>query len=342
MKIKVSIVAGAGLLLAGICALAGHFCGSHAIQLCAQLCVAGSLPLLLLADATPPAATPPAPATAVPVVPKNSKDLEGIRGFFTTLKSQFASAATVYEGPIRQLFDEVTAKLEAALAALPKTADANWSLAEQLDSFFSLLACANNCASTLNLELSKLKQQMAGIGPAALEEAVRTGVVMRKADFETAVAAEMTKRTTSGALVPKATVDQLCSAAKVAGISEGRTQVEQEQAAKLLAEKTAGERKAALTTAGLPLPDADAEAILRASEAEFDSAKATAEKRVKTLAGLSLTAELLAAVWRDEKTYGVFEKTVNGIAALKHATPSPEPFATPPGAANQSGKKMIV
>ena len=106
---------------------------------------------------------------------------------------------------------------------------------------------------------------MAGIGPAAMEKATKSGVVQRKADFETAVAAAVSKRTTSGDLVPKATVDQLCSTAKVAGINEGLTQVEQEQAAKLQAEKTAGERKTALTTAGLPLPDADGESIWKHS-----------------------------------------------------------------------------
>lgn len=54
---------------------------------------------------------------------KANKGLGQVREFFTNLKSQFASAATVSEGSIKTLFEEVRGKLEKALDSLPKESE---------------------------------------------------------------------------------------------------------------------------------------------------------------------------------------------------------------------------
>ena len=106
-----------------------------------------------------------------------------------------------------------------------------------------------------------------------------------------------------------------------------------------------------MTQAGLPLPEAEPNlglataAILRAPEAEFAAAKATAEPRLKAIteAGLELPAELLAAVWGAEAEYQKFHKTVTSIPALKRAGQvTAEPFATLPagGGAASTGRML--
>ena len=106
------------------------------------------------------------------------------------------------------------------------------------------------------------------------------------------------------------------------------------------------DRKAALTTAGLPLPDADGSAILRATEELFTAAKTTVEARLKAIteAGLELPAELLAAVWGAEAEYKKFHKTVTSIPALKvrAGLATAEPFATLPagGGAASTGRML--
>jgi hypothetical protein len=300
----------------------------------ALLSGAGAL-LLLGGTAVPEAGT-------APLMPKDSKDLEGVRGFFSGLRQQFASTATIYTGPIKSLFDDVVAKLDAALAALPKMGDANFSLNEQLGTVFSLLSCANNCASTVSLELSKVKQQMASIGPEAIAAAVKAGTYIPKTDFETAVSAAVAARTVEGGdLVPKETVNQLCSAAKDLGLKEGRTARDGELAATKVADELATGRRTALTTAGLPLPEAEVEAILRADEPTFTAARTLTETRLKgfTEAGIELTPELLGKAWLPEAAFGVFQKTVSAIPSLKRST-APEPLAG--GAPDNAGKKMVM
>jgi len=62
--------------------------------------------------------------------------------------------------------------------------------------------------------------------------------------------------------VARSTLTQLCRAAKDLGFKEGRELLQTEFNARQAVEKLAAERKAALTAAGLPLPEAEASAIL--------------------------------------------------------------------------------
>ena len=288
-------------------------------------------------------------------LPKTNQDLEGVRSFFTNLRQQFASAAAVYEGPIQAMFGEVTSKLEAVLSGLPKTPEGGWCLTDKLDWLFESLTGASALLNGLTLELSKIKSEKDGLAatlasvqaaPPAVPPAVEDPVAAA-AKLQTAIDAAIATRTAAeGDLVPKATVDQLCSAAKTLGITEGRNAVQAEQAAAAAAAQIATDRTAALTTAGLPLPEGDVARVLRASEEVFQAARTTAESRTKALteAGLALTPALLANVWEAEGAYAIFHRTVNGIAALKRAprTPAPEPFASGPAGPGATPAKHML
>ena len=285
-------------------------------------------------------------------LPKSNQDLDGLKAFFTNLRTQFASAAGVYEGPIQTMFAEVTGKLETVLAGLPKTAEGGWCLTDKLDWLFESLSSTSSLINSLTLELAKLKAEKEAM--AATLASVQSAAPLAPEDpaaaaakLQTAIDAAIAARTAeAGDLVPKATVDQLCSAAKTLGISEGRQAVQAEQAAEAAAAKLAADRTTALTTAGLPLPESDVAAVLRASDEVFAAARATAETRMKSLteAGLELSPELAANVWAADGQYAVFQKLVTGIAALKRAprTPAAEPFASGPAGSGATPAKHML
>ena len=115
---------------------------------------------------------------------------------------------------------------------------------------------------------------------------------------------------------------------------------------RLAGDKLVTDRTAALTTAGLPLPEPDQAAILRGTDELFNAAKTTVEARLKgiTEAGLQLPAELLSACWQPEAEYQKFHKTVTSIPALKvrGGQATAEPFASLPagGGAASTGRML--
>ena len=291
-------------------------------------------------------------------LPKSNQDLTGVRDFIANLHTQFASAATVIGPACTTLFDEVAGKLKGVLDGLPKdetaATHAGWALPENWA--FEALGSANNLVSGLTLEVGRQKQlasaAVLNIGPNTLSDAVKAGTHIPKADHDAAVTAAVAAATAD--LVPKAKVDQLCSAAKFLGATEGRAALQAELDAKLAGDKLVTDRTAALTTAGLPLPEAEPKAwpdpgtpaaILRAPE-RFAAAKTTVEARLKgiTEAGLQLPAELLSACWQPEAEYQKFHKTVTSIPALKvrAGQATAEPFATLPagGGAASTGRML--
>jgi len=282
-------------------------------------------------------------------LPKSNKDLTGVRDFVANLHTQFASAATVIGPACATLFDEVAGKLKGVLEGLPKdetaATHAGWALPENWA--FEALGAANNLVSGLSLEVGRQKQlasaAVLNIGPNVLSDALKAGTHLLKADHDAALASAVAAATAN--MVPKDKVDQLCSAAKSLGATEGRAALQAELDARLAGDKLATDRMAALTTAGLPVPDADQTAILRGTDELFNAAKATAETRLKgiTEAGLQLPAELLSAVWGGEPEYQKFHKTVTSIPALKRAGQvTAEPFATLPagGGAASTGRML--
>lgn len=272
--------------------------------------------------------------------PKDSKDLKGLAEFFANLRTQFASAAAIYDGPSRPMFDGVVQKLDAVLNGLPKTSDPGWNLTDKLDWMFDCMSGAN---SLLNCLVQELKQKTVTTASDPLAAAIAAGTHLTKESHDAAVQSAVTAATAS--MVPKDQVDQLCSAAKGVGIKEGRDAVHAEQAAATAADKLATERKAALQTAGLPLPEADVEGVLRAAEDVYSAARATAESRLKgfTEAGIELSGELASLVWAPEDKFGVFQKTVSSIPALRRGAHGAEPFAAAPaGAPAIPGKRMLA
>lgn len=277
------------------------------------------------------------------VLPKNGKDATGARNFLESFK-QLCSTATIYEGPLKAMLDELGVKVDAALAALPTDSNQNWSVNECAEQLFSLLACANNVAATLGLELNKTKQTMAGLD--LLEPAITAGTVVKKDAVQGLIDAAIAEATgENGKLVTKELSQQLCSASHQKGIQEGIAQRNAELAAEQAALATATERRTSLTTAGLPLPEeAIAAAILKSDAAAFDTAKATAEARLKkfTEAGIELPANLAGKVWLGEAEYKAFESTVMSIPALKKSDRVDEPLASGAPLQKPSSGKMIM
>jgi hypothetical protein len=89
-------------------------------------------------------------------------------------------------------------------------------------------------------------------------------------------------RVSTGDLVPKLMVTELCSAAgktaSAAAATETETRVRAEFANRDQTAKTINDRKAALQTAGLPFP---VEAVLAGTDAEFTAAQTEAVKRIE-------------------------------------------------------------
>lgn len=273
------------------------------------------------------------------------KDLESVRAFLAGVKT-LASTATIYEGPIRTMFEELQAKVEAALAALPKTTDANWSVNDQADQLLGLLGCCNNVAATLGLELNRTRQTMAGM--VVLADEVTAGRVILATGLDAIVTTKIgeaiaLRTADKGDLVTRATMLSMCGASEAAGIQKGIDQHTAALAAAAAIEAKAAERKTALTTAGIPLPEAALDAVLRGEDAVFAAAQTLAGDRLKklTTAGIHLTPDLLGKVWLDEAGYKTFESTVHSIPALKRVAAPDEPLAAPTGGGSD-GKRIIM
>ncbi len=265
------------------------------------------------------------------VLPKNSKDAKGLREFMTTLKTQMCSASEAFGEPLKKIFTEVANKVDAVLSAIP-TADipGDWSIESQLESLFGVLTCASSIASQAALEVTKVKDQQATLAkqyaseslPAEIEKRLKAGDLFSKEAMDAARA-----KAVEG-LVPQATVTQLCTEAKAAGVVEGEKRVRDEMAATETRVKLIATRKDGLQQASFPIPDAEFEAVLAGTDEEFTKAKTSVEARREKLkkAGIQLNApELLSKLWLPEREYQLFEKTVMSIDALKVTA---EPFAS--------------
>jgi hypothetical protein len=267
------------------------------------------------------------------ILPKNSKDIEGMRSFVSGIKVQFCSLQSVYDGEIRKLIDAVVASAESVLSKLPAAdVKSDWNADDVLQSLCCCLSSTNAILTQASLELNKLKQGLASAVSTEIEKQITEGALVRKDEVVAKVDAAVTAKTASGELVPKDTVAQLCSNAKVNGEQAGRAALQAELGQKAAADTMAAERKTALTTAGKALPPAQVEAILRASQEEFAAAEKKFDARMQTFtaAGFSLTPELAARCWLGDEQFAVFEAAVKDIPALKGTGTQPEPFTGKP------------
>ena len=196
------------------------------------------------------------------------KDLKGFRDFFITVRSQACSLAATCEGPLKTAWEDIVAKYDAVLAKLPKDADGNWTVASCLDSLFNTLVSSNACASQLSLELTQVRTQAASALDAAVAQRITSGDLVPKDKVQAQIDAALAAKVAAGELIAKDAVTQLCSAAQTKGVTEGEAKVRGEIAAAAEAQKLIATRKAALTTAGLALPDAEFESLLLSGKDE--------------------------------------------------------------------------
>lgn len=277
-------------------------------------------------------------------LPKNNKDLAGCRRFFTDVRTQACSLAGTYSGPLKQLWDDLVQKFDAAIAALPKESDGDWDLTQNLDNVFSCLTSANACLSQLSLELSKHRQTASELDAKVTEEIgrrVASGDLIGKDSLSKAVEAAVQSRVSSGLLVPETTVKQMCSAAKDVGITEGKAEADRLLQAERERQNLITQRKADLQKASVPLPEGEFERVLGLKEEEFKAAKSEFESRLALLKkdNIQLSSELLANLWLPKDQYATFEKMVRSIPGLQFR---PNPLIGNPGDANDAANAPVL
>jgi len=274
-------------------------------------------------------------------IPTDPKDLKGFRDFFITVRSQACSLAAACEGPLKTAWEDIVAKYDAVLAKLPKDADGNWTVASCLDSLFNTLVSSNACASQLSLEMTKLRGQTASAVEAEVLSRITAGALVPMEKVAAQIEAAVAAKVAAGELIAKEAVTQLCSAAQTKGVTEGEAKVRGEIAAAAEAQKLIATRKTALTTAGLPLPDAEFESLLLGKDEDFATAqKLFGDRKVAfTTAGIQIPDELMANLWLPKDRFGTFEKTISSIPAFKV---SPNPLLRADHAATGTAKVMIV
>lgn len=254
------------------------------------------------------------------LIPKNAKDVKGLRDYLTQQRTQACSTGAAYTGPLKQVFDQLVSDIDAWLDKLPKDEiPGDWSLECQLDCLFNVLTQAQAAASLVTLEHSKLMngEQFASALTVEINKRVTAGELFTKDGVSAHVKAQLD----AGEIVSKERLTQLCSEAKIQGFGEGETKVRNEIAAETTATKLIGERKALLQAASLPLPEAELEkAILGGTDEQFAARKTAFETRRESLKkeGIQLASdEALANLWLDDAAYKGFEKTIKSLPQLK-------------------------
>lgn len=265
---------------------------------------------------------------------KNNLEVKTLRTFLSSMKDQNCSLMAKYSDPIRKLAESLNTQLGTVLAALPAddTKGCEWCTEDVLNSLFCCLNNADAICKQLGLELSKIGQTTAAPEAitAAVNDMVTKGDLIKKDALQTHIEAAIKTKVDAGELVPKTTVDQLCSQSKVTGIEEGKQAAKTEAEQTAAAEKLAGTRREGLTQAGLPLPPAEVEALLRGSEEDFNGARKRFDDREAELAkdGITLASstELRANLWLDDAAYKGFAKLARSIPALRSTA---DPLAAP-------------
>lgn len=149
----------------------------------------------------------------------------------------------------------------------------------------------------------------------------------------------------SGELVTKEIVTEMCAAATTKATTDATTATETklklEFAAKELAAKTILDRKAAVQTAGLPMPRTDE--IFALAEPEFLAVKAEAEKRLAPFKDKFAPNSQLASVfaWCAAADLPGWEANMQELAATKGGRPF-EPLAGGSGGNNNTSLSCAV
>lgn len=250
---------------------------------------------------------------AIPEI-KDLKDVKAVRKFYEDQRQALCSMAEGLDEPLKTHFNALKKKYDDVLESLPVTEQTPGALetGKHLSALYSILTVANGlmCSS-----LNSVKTAGAALNSEAinkvLQDKIATGELFPKSVFDGKVAAEVERLTKSGDYVPKATVQQLCSEAKNAGILEGENKIRQETQANADRAKVVETRKAQVQTAGLPLPAAEIEKLLGGSETEFSAHLKKAQDRFASLkkhSALNSKSPLMTKIWLADNEFSTFEQ----------------------------------
>lgn len=248
---------------------------------------------------------------------KDIKDIKAVRAFYEQQRQALCSMADNLEEPLKGHFNNLKKKYDDVLDSLPPTEQVPAALeaGKHLSALYSILSAANGLMCSLNSALNGVKTAGAALNSEAISKAVQdkiaAGELYPKSVLDSKVTAEIERLTKSGDYVPKATVQQLCSEAKNAGIVEGEAKVRQETNASAEKARLVETRKAQVQTAGLPLPELEVEKILGGSETDFAATLKKAQDRfagLKKHSALNSKSPLMAKIWLRESEFSTFEQ----------------------------------
>ncbi len=253
-------------------------------------------------------------------------DTKIIRALLDSVKAQICASAELVSEARRTTLDGLRQQFEAVIAKFSPEA-ATEPNAEQVQSLCSAITSFNSLFTLLNETLADARKNFATQLNSAVETEIKrrmdAGELIGKEAVAVRVQQEVSTLTSKGDLVPKETVNQLCATAKATGLTEGEAKVRTEVAAKEALATKVKERTATLQTAGLPIPEAEVEALLGGTDEVFNAHKARCEKQLGDFKskGLQLNADnpLRAKAWLDEGKFKDFLGMADAIPALKRA-----------------------
>jgi len=275
-------------------------------------------------------------------LPTDPKDVAALKTFLEQVRSQVCGMADVLKEPFKSHFNELKNQFDSALSKLPPSEQvpAAMDAHQHLIGLCSCLCSASSLVTALSQKLNGMEEGFASALSSAVDvrlaASLAGGEFVKKADIEGLVAKGVEAKVTAGEVVAKDMVTSLCSAAKAKGLEEGELKVREEVKVKEVKTQLVSTRKAALATAGVPLPSEKLESILAADEAEFNGAKAKVEVRrgVLNKKGIALnsnTKDLAANLWLPEDQWTLFEQMCSSFVG------GPDPLLSKP-AASEKGK----
>lgn len=278
---------------------------------------------------------------------------EATRAALTGILQSLNSAAAMLPGgdmskleePFASAFKNLHEQCSAVLGKMPTIHQASTAL--ELEAMLSHCASALGSAqATLSLftnHVASLNQKLAAATDQTriatqLASAVDAEIAARVEKGDLITSARLTELKTSGELVEKTVVQELCSASKKQGLEEGAAAEQAKLAAEKERARIVDSRKTLCEQASLPVPPAELEAVLAGTEDEFNAARTAAASRVEVLKKNKMSVQHLAsAVWGNEAAWRTVE---SAIAALPGKTQA-DITAVPPAATPAPGKRVI-
>jgi len=235
----------------------------------------------------------------------DAKNIGIIRKGYTEMSQSLCGMSDLLDEPFKGTYLTMKKGFDDFLAGLPPTdqVPAALDVNAMMQSMLSQMIGMSSMCSSFCSKMNEMKAGYAGRVEAAVAGALASGVD-----------AEITRRITDGQLfdaagveakiagakkdlIPKTEAESLCSAARQAGITEGKAAAATEAQA-LAAQKAVIEtRKVSLATAAIPLPFDSIDALLAGTDVEFEARRAEAEARLTELKGLGVAYNSADPIW---------------------------------------------